>query len=60
MAPPRSLAIPREDIRCHTINLTGAAAEIAYDFTSNSVGQILSEILTSSLSGEDLVRPVRR
>lgn len=53
----------RGDIRCHDINLTGAAAsacngagaEVAYDFTSNGVGQILSESLTSTLSGEDLV-----
>jgi RHS repeat-associated protein len=53
----------RGDIRCHDINLTGAAAsacngagaEVAYDFTSNGVGQILSENLTSTLSGEDLV-----
>ncbi|MBL4537957.1 MAG: RHS repeat protein [Oceanicaulis sp.] len=53
----------RGDIRCHDINLTGAAAsacngagaEVAYDFTSNGVGQILSESLASTLSGEDLV-----
>ncbi|WP_162010961.1 RHS repeat-associated core domain-containing protein [Oceanicaulis sp. HTCC2633] len=53
----------RGDIRCHDINLSGAAAsactgagaEIAYDFTSNGVGQILSESLVSTLSGEDLV-----
>ncbi|WP_430431588.1 hypothetical protein [Oceanicaulis sp.] len=63
MAPPRSLAIPRGDIRCHDINLSGAAAaacngagaEIASDFTSNGVGQILSETLVSTLAGEDLV-----
>jgi ABC-type bacteriocin/lantibiotic exporter with double-glycine peptidase domain len=53
----------RGDIRCHDINLSGAAAsacngagaEVAYDFTSNGVGQILSESLSSTLSGEDLV-----
>ena len=53
----------RGDIRCHDINLSGAAAsscngagaEVAYDFTSNGVGQILSETLASTLSGEDLV-----
>ena len=28
---------------------------MAYDFTSNGVGQTLSESLTSTLSGEDLV-----
>ena len=53
----------RGDIRCHDTNLTGAAAagcsgagaEIASEFTSNGVGQILSESLASTLSGEDLV-----
>ena len=53
----------RGDIRCHDIHLSGAAAsacngagaEVAYDFTSNGVGQILSESLVSTLSGEDLV-----
>ncbi|WP_430430545.1 hypothetical protein [Oceanicaulis sp.] len=53
----------RGDIRCHDNNLTaaaasacnGAGAEIASDFISNGVGQILSETLTSTLAGEDLV-----
>lgn len=30
-------------------------AEVAYDFTSNGVGQILSESLSNTLAGEDLV-----
>jgi hypothetical protein len=53
----------RGDIRCHDINLTGAAAsacngagaEVAYDFTSNGVSRVLSESLTSTLVGEGLV-----
>jgi hypothetical protein len=53
----------RGDMRCHDINMTGATAsacngagaEVAYNFTSNGVGQILIESLASTLSGEDLV-----
>lgn len=33
----------------------GAGAEVAYDFTSNGVGQILSESLAITLSGEHLI-----
>jgi len=53
----------RGDVRCHDMHLTGtpaascngAGAEIAYDFTTNGVGQLLDQQISHTLTGVDLV-----